>query len=310
MRIVAIAGVLALGACTGAPPSPPASTARSGTDVGIAESFMADFRALAAVGKLDALKPIMMQAAGNGSAADLFAALAVVVQAGRAPDVAAGLVALLGSDDADPLAGVVGAGGPLHLLLSDPGFPQAGDALAAFSRTGALHAGVWPVALRLIDSPLVTASALNAADALDQGGGAALSYLADFLALPETAPGGTQQLLFLGAAQLATELENEGSLHPLLDPMLQALADPQLAEALPLAGAALDDLAQNPADLASWDAVLDGLSTLPPLLDATTVSALQTLDQAALDGTLMLANPDGSQRGLNLLDAAAVLVGP
>ncbi|MHB8420528.1 MAG: hypothetical protein ACYDCL_20840 [Myxococcales bacterium] len=296
--------------CAASPAPAPASTARAGPTVGVAESFLADFRALAAAGKLDALRPILMQAVGDGSAADLLAALGVVVQAGRAPDVSQGLSALLATDGAGGLAAVMAPDGPLHLVLSDPQLPDAADAAAAVSRTGALHAGVWPAALRLIDSPLVAASAANAADALDQGGAQAMSYLADALALGETAPSGQAELLFTGAGQLAVELDTEGVLQGLLAPPLQALADPALAQALPIAAAIADDLAQNPADLAAWNGVLDGLASLTPLLDASTVQALQQLDQAGLDGTLLLPDPDGSQRGLNLLDALAVIVGP
>jgi len=300
---------LSVASCTAAVPAP-VSTARSGSTVGVAESFMADFRALAAAGKLDALKPILMQAVGDGSAADLFAALAVVVQAGRAPDVVQGLSALLATDGSGALAATLAADGPLHLVLADPDLPDAADAAAAISRTGALHAGVWPVALRLIQSPLVGASARNAADALDQGGPLAASYLADVLALGETAPGGQPEKLFTGAAQLAVELEAEGQVQPLLAPFLQALGDPAMAGTLPLAAAALDDLAQSPADLASWDAALDALSTLPPLLDSTTVQAMQQLDAAGLDGTLLLPDPSGALRGLNALDTLAAIVGP
>ncbi len=161
---------LALGALLACSSPTPVATGtappRQGAAVGITECFLADFGALAAAGKLDALEPVLTQAIGDGSAQDLFSALNLVVQAGRAPDVSQGLCSLLANDGSGALASVVAANGVAHMLLTDPYLPQAADAAAAVSRTGALRQGVWPASLRLLTSSLTQESSLNAADAL------------------------------------------------------------------------------------------------------------------------------------------------
>jgi hypothetical protein len=304
-------GWTALAACSSpAPVATGTAPPRQGADVGIAECFLADFGAMAAAGQLNALEPVLQQAIGNGSAQDLFSALALVVRAGEAPDVSQGLSALMTTDGSGALATVLSAGGVAHQLLTDPYLPQAADAAAAVSRTGALRVGVWPASLRLLTSSLTQESSLNAADALQLGGGLAGSYLADALTVQETTPSQATELALLGLADLVVELHQEGQIPPLIDPMLDALADPAMAELLPIAGAALDDLTQNPADLASWDQTLDGFATFPPLLNAQTMQAVQQLDVAAIDGTLLVPDPDGSLRSLNALDGLAGMVGP
>ncbi|MHB1845370.1 MAG: hypothetical protein ACYCWW_11120, partial [Deltaproteobacteria bacterium] len=300
----------ALAACSAPPPAAAPPAVRQGPAVGVTQSFLADFKALAASGRLDALEPILRAALSNGSAADLLASLDVVDQAARAPALASGLLPLLSTRDSGPLAQSLAAGGPLHLLLSDPQIGAVADAVAAVSRTGALHAGVWPALSALLASPLVAAASPGAADALSQGGASAGSYLADLLGLTEQRPDGSSEGVALALADLLVELHAEGRVPGLLRPMTEALRDPAMAGLLPSLSAVLDDLAGNPADLALWDQALDALGTVPPLLTPQTMAALVQLDQAGIDGTLFISNPDGSQRGLNLLGALGVLLGP
>ena len=310
-RLVAATPSLAiLFACSSpvgpATPPPP----RQGSAVGVTQSFLADFKALALAGKLDALEPVLARALADGSAADLLASLGVVDEAARAPDLSLGLQSLLSTRDQGPLAQSLAAGGPLHLLLSDPSLSAAAAAAAAVSRTGALHAGVWPALSRLLASPLLAAGSGGAAAALSRGGGAAGSYLGDLLALSEQRPDGSSGSVALALADLALELHAEGRLTGLYLPLTEALRDPAMAPLLPCAAAILDDLAASPLDLLSWDLALDALGTLPALLTDPSMATLTQLDQAAIDGTVFLNDPDGSQRGLNLLAGLAVLAGP
>ncbi len=335
----ALLGVALCGACAKEPTAPVSLQTqgpRTGTNVGVASVFFADFAALAKAGKLTALAPLLVKAISNGSAADLLAALQLLANDGKAAPFAQALNTLLSSQDTAPLSALVGQNGPIHLLAADPQAPEAVAALAALSRTGVLRRVGYQAMDALLQSPLTGALLPVAADTLQLGGPAAFTYAAGAMGLSQLDAQGNPVPVGIAALDLMLAIHGEGRLHPLLDPLTSALGDPQLAAALRVGGAVLDHLAQSPQDLAAVNAIVDGLG---PVLgtgvlnaeltspDGVSPSALQLLLNAQILGSVQLVPtvvvPGGDASSavqplqasvasipVNALDAAQKLLGP
>ena len=110
-----------------------------------------------------------------------------------------------------------------------------------------------------LQSPLVAALLPATADTLQLGGPAAMDYAGAALGLMQSDAQGNPEPVGIAGMDLMLELNNEGRIHPLIDPFTNALSDPQLAAVLRVGSAVLDDFVQNPADLATFNQIVDGL---------------------------------------------------
>ena len=69
----------------------PQSAPRTGTNVGVAAVFFADFAALAKAGKLTALTPLLVKAIANGTAADMLSAMQILADESKSQPFATAL---------------------------------------------------------------------------------------------------------------------------------------------------------------------------------------------------------------------------
>ena len=282
---------LALASCGKVPTTQaiPQSAPRTGTNVGVAAVFFADFAALAKAGKLTALTPLLVKAIANGTPG----AMQILADETKSQPYATALGSLLNADDQAPLSALLAENGPIHLLASDPSAPQTMAALAALSRTGVLRQVGYQAMDSAIQSPLTLALLPGLAETLREGGPAAMTYAASMMALMQADSKGGTEPVGIAAVDLMLAFQAEGRIHPLLDPWTSALSDPTLAEGLRAAGAMVDDLRNSPADLAVWNSSLDALGA--------------TLGTGVLDQ--QLTSPDGTSPSPVQLTLDAELLG-